>query len=110
MAEKDRLRTKCVRIKLTDDEWQYVKDKSKYCGLTMSEYTRKVIRDGVIIKLETFDIKGLSNELNKIGTNINQIAKHVNETGAKYLIEDMECLIKEFSEMEQIIFNAVYGL
>lgn len=113
MAEKDRnirIREKEIRIKVTEDELQYAKDKANYCNMTMSEYVRKIIKDGVIIKLETCDIKGLTNELNKIGTNINQIAKHVNETKGQSINEDMEILIKQFSEMQQIIYDKIYGL
>lgn len=110
MAEKDRVRTKEIRIKVTEEELQYAKDKAECCGLTMSEYIRKVIKDGVIIKLETCDIKGLSNELNKIGININQIAKRVNETKGQSINEDMEILISQFSEMQQIIYEKIYGL
>ena len=113
MAEKDRnirIRDKEIRVKVTDEELQYAKDKAECCGLTMSEYIRKVIKDGVVIKLETCDIKALTIELNKIGTNINQIAKQANETRGQSINEDMETLISQFSEMQQIIFDKVYGL
>lgn len=43
MAEKDRIRSKCLRVKLTEQELQYAKTKADYCMLSMSEYIRKII-------------------------------------------------------------------
>lgn len=113
MAEKDRqfrAREEEIRIKVTKEEKQYAKEKALSCGLTMSEYFRRIMKDGLIVKLETFNIKELSNELNKIGTNINQIAKHVNEKGGEYDRQDIDNLISEFQEMQSLIYEKVLGL
>lgn len=110
MAEKDRKRTYEIRIKVTESELQYAKDKAEYLNMTMSDMIRNFIKEGVILKYEPFDIKELSNELNKIGVNINQIAKCVNEKGGNYDKEDMENLKSEFQNLSDLIFNKVYGL
>ena len=110
MAEKDRLRIKQINIRLTDAEYQYLHDKASSCELTMSDYIRKVITDGFVIKYQSFDIKELSRELNKIGVNINQIAHHINANGGEYERQDLDNLISEFSEMESVIFKHVWGL
>lgn len=113
MAEKDRkfrAREKEIRVKLTEAELQYTKDKANSCGLTMSEYIRQIIFKGLVIKLETFDIKGLSVELNRIGTNINQIARHVNEKGGDYDKQDMDNLISEFKEMQAVVYAKALGM
>jgi phosphate uptake regulator len=44
-----------------------------------SAYVRKMILDGMIIKTDFKVLKELSYEINKIGVNINQITKQVNE-------------------------------
>lgn len=110
MSEKDRLRNKKLQTRVTEKELQYAKDKASYCNLTMSDYIRKQITDGVIIKYERFDIKELANELNKIGVNINQIAKHINQNGGEYDRQDMDDLIREFQEMQEIIYTRVWGI
>ena len=110
MADKDRKRTYEIRVKVTESELQYAKDKAEYLNMTMSNMIRKFIRDGVIIKYEPFDIKELSNEINKIGVNINQIAKSVNEKGLDYDKEDMDNLKNEFQNLSDLIFNKVYGV
>lgn len=110
MADKDRIRKKQINIRLSDIEYENINLKAEYCGLTMSDYIRKQITDGLIIKYERLDIKTLANELNKIGININQIAKHINEKGGAYDRQDMDSLIKEFQEMQAIIYANVWGL
>lgn len=110
MAEKDRFRTKKIRVFLSEEELQYARDKAKSCNLTMSEYIRQIIKKGIVVKLETFDIKGMSVELNRIGTNINQIAKHVNEKGGDYDKEDMQSLIREFNEMVSFCYAKALGM
>lgn len=113
MSEKDRnirIREKEIRVKVTEEELQYAKDKANYCNMTMSEYIRNIIVKGCVIKLDTVGIKELTLELNRIGTNINQIAKVVNETQGQNIKNDMDSLVREFSEMQQVIFDRVYGL
>lgn len=110
MAERNRIRKTEIRVKVTESEWQFAKDKADYLCMTMSDMIRKFIRDGVIIKYEPFDIKELSNEINKIGVNINQIARVVNEKGGNYDKEDMDDMRSEFQNLSELIFNKVYGL
>lgn len=110
MAEKDRIRKHQINIRLTETEYENAKQKAEYCGLSMSEFIRKQIMEGLIIKYERFDIKALTNELNKIGVNVNQIAKHINENGGEYDRQDMESLMNEFQKMQGEIYNALWGL
>ena len=46
-----------------------------------SRYARKMLIDGYVINLDLSDFQRLSNEVNAIGVNINQIAKVANTTG-----------------------------
>lgn len=110
MAEKDRIRNKCIRVKVTESELQYAKDKAEYCSLSMSDFIRKQIADGVVIRYERFDIKELANELNKIGVNINQIAKHINEKGGEYDRQDIDALIRDYQNMQREIYAKIWGL
>lgn len=110
MAEKDRIRKKKIQVFVSEEELQYAKDKAEYCGLSMSDFIRKQITDGVIVKYETFDIKELAYQLNKIGININQIARNINEKGGEYDKQDMEELKQEFENMRNEIYKIVYGI
>lgn len=112
MAEKDRNnrpRNLEIRVKVTPNEMNFAKDKAKYCCMSMSEMIRHYITDGAIIKYEPVDIKELSKEINKVGVNINQIARCVNEKGGNYDREDIDNLIKEFQRLQAEIYAKIWG-
>ena len=51
----------------------------------MAAYLRKMAIDGYIIQIDHADIKAMTAEIQKIGVNVNQIARRVNATGNAYL-------------------------
>ena len=51
------------------------------------------IRDGYVIQVDYSDVKKMTAEIQKIGVNINQIARRVNTTGTVYEADIQE--IKE---------------
>ena len=50
----------------------------------MESYLRKMAIDGYIIQIDHSDIKAMTAEIQKIGVNVNQIARRVNATGSVY--------------------------
>ncbi len=102
MTEEGRLRKKNIRLWVTDIEHQVIKDKAKYCGLTTSAYLRKVSVDGIIIKR---DYEGL-NDINKIGVNINQIAKNANKRGT-VIERDVDELRVQYEKLFEIVYGQI---
>lgn len=98
MGEENRIRRKIFKVHLSEYEFDILTEKSAYCNLTKSDYIRKQIIDGAIIKYETCDIKNMINEINHIGVNINQIAKKVNETDY-FGKKDFELLQELYNEL-----------
>jgi len=47
-------------------------------------YARKMLIDGYVIRVDYSELKAVTAEIQKIGANINQIAKRVNATGNVY--------------------------
>ena len=79
-----------LRCPVTEEERELIELKMRQFGTTqIGAYLRKMAIDGYVINLDTTDIRGFSKELQKIGSNINQIAKRVNSTNSVYK-EDME--------------------
>ena len=73
--------------------------KMKQLGTSqIGAYLRKMAIDGYVINFDTTDIKTFSKELQKIGRNINQIAKRVNSTNSIYR-EDIEELRERQKEI-----------
>lgn len=81
-----------VKFRVTALEREQISDRMKECGIrNMARYLRTMAINGCIIKPDHTDIKQTNYELHKIGVNINQIAKKVNETGSIYA-EDIRML------------------
>ena len=72
-----------------------------------SVYARKMLIDGYVIRLDYSDMKAMTAELQKIGTNINQIAKRVNATGTLYAqdIEDIKGAMAEIWQLQRSILS-----
>lgn len=85
-----RKRTIQVKFYVTEEERALIEQKMKLVPTrNMAAYLRKIAIDGYIIQVDHADIKAMTAEIQKIGININQIAKRVNATGSVYQ-EDME--------------------
>ena len=100
MAEKDRLRSKKIHVFLSDNEHELLSDKASYCGLNNSEYIRSIIVNGAVINYSMGDIPAAIAEIKRVGNNINQIAKKLNETNNFYK--------KEFEDLKsqyEILFE-----
>ena len=63
--------------------------------------------NGYVIRLDYSDVKAMTAELQKIGTNINQIAKRVNATGTLYAqdIEDIKGAMAEIWQLQRSILS-----
>lgn len=80
---KKRKRNVLKKVFYSEEELEIVYKKMQEIGTdNYSAFCRKMTVDGYVIKQDFTDIKKLIFEINKIGTNINQIAKIVNESGS----------------------------
>ncbi|EGP8400190.1 MobC family plasmid mobilization relaxosome protein, partial [Listeria monocytogenes] len=93
--------------RVTEEEKAFIEMKMKEAGITNREaYLRKMAIDGAIIVSNYDETKKLTLELNKIGTNINQIARIAN-TDNKISKDN----IKKIEEMMQKVWQLQrYGL
>ena len=80
-----RKRTVQVKFRVTEEEKALIEEKMKLIPTrNMAAYLRKIAIDGYIIQVDHSDIKAMTAEIQKIGVNINQIARRVNSTGSVY--------------------------
>ena len=89
MAERKR----AIQLKLwvTEDEKNLIEEKMKILGTrNFGAYARKMLIDGYIIKVDYSEQRKLAAEVNKIGVNINQICKRINETGRAFAEDVLE--------------------
>ena len=87
------------KLFVNEEEDKIIKEKMKQLGTdNFGAYARKMLIDWYVVKTDYTTIKNLIKEINKIGVNINQIAKRTNETNRIY-----EDDIKELKgELEQV--------
>ena len=70
-----------IKFRVTAHEKELIKERMKMCGIkNMARFLRLMAINGCIIITDYSELKARNYELHKIGVNINQIAKRVNET------------------------------
>ena len=80
-----RQRTVQIKFRVTEEERALIEQKMKLVPTrNMESYLRKMAIDGYIIQIDHSDIKAMTAEIQKIGVNVNQIARRNNATGSVY--------------------------
>lgn len=108
MEKQNRKRKVQLNFRVTENEINYIKEKAAYSELSVSEYCRKAIAECVIVKREMSDVIKVLQELNRIGNNINQIAKAIHMQGDVVTIEDYNEVRKQVEEMRYLIIEKIY--
>lgn len=93
-------RTKVTMLRLTEDEKDQAVKRAKNEGMTLSSYIRKsILAERFVSKA---DIQ-TAFELKKIGTNLNQLAKHVNTLPVEEnVLESLKAINDYIMELKQI--------
>ena len=75
-----RKRTVQIKFRVTEEERALIEEKMKLIPTrNMSAYLRKIAIDGYIIQVDHTDKKTMTAEIQKIGVNVNQIARRAAE-------------------------------
>ena len=101
----NRTRSIVLRVPVTAEERALIEKKMQQMGTRcFSVYARKMLIDGYVIRLDYSDVKAMTAELQKIGTNINQIAKRANSTGNVYQedIEEIKGVLAEIWRLQRL--------
>ena len=74
-----------IKFRVTEKERDLIHKKMQLIKTNnLAAYMRKMAIDGYIVEVDYSDLKAVCAEMQKIGTNINQIAKRVNNTNTVY--------------------------
>ncbi|MDR2783128.1 MAG: MobC family plasmid mobilization relaxosome protein [Treponema sp.] len=85
-----RKRTVQIKFRVTEMERDLILEKMRLLHTdNMAAYLRKMAIDGYILMADHSELKALAAEIQKIGVNVNQIARRVNSTGSVYA-EDLD--------------------
>lgn len=110
---ENRKRNVQIIIRVTEEERTLIEAKMKQIPtLNLSAYARKMLIDGYIVMLDLQEVKGHTAQLQKIGVNVNQIAKHINETGRIYAddMDEIKRVMKEVWRLERRLLLQFKGL
>ena len=107
-----------VKTRMTEEEYADFTERAKFCGISQSEFIRQTIENAVIKPIVTVSpvnekllsaVGKLTAQLGKIGGNLNQIARYLNEHGVPYnsLYGDVQSAISDLAELKFEILRKV---
>ena len=106
--EKKQVRRKRKNLMIfyvTDDEKNMIEERMKNIGMrNFSQYARKMVLDGYVIRQDFSEIKKLTQVLGYLSRNINQIALRVNQTHNIYQ-SDIEDLQRDYASVKRKLLD-----
>ena len=105
----NRRRKIVLRVPVTAEEQALIQQKMALLHTgNFSAYARKMLIDGYIVNVDTSDIRAQTAEIQKIGVNVNQIARRVNSTGTVYAqdMEDIKGVLAEIWRLQRYILSS----
>lgn len=104
--DKKRKRNHAVLLRFSTDETAFLQKKMDEAGIQNREaYLRKMALDGYIIRQDYTVLNKFINELNRIGNNLNQVAKiantygDVDQTELKNIEKDIDQIWRQLSSL-----------
>lgn len=102
-----------IKVRVTPEEKALIEERmQKMQIINLSAFVRKMMLNGLCIRLDMKDIRELSYQVSRLGNNLNQYAKWANETGAVYAknMEMLKEMFEEVIEKENEILRKLSGL
>ena len=107
-----------VKTRMTNEDYAEFTERAKFCGISQSEFIRQAIENLVIQPIITVSpvnekllstVGQLTAQLGKIGGNLNQIARYLNEHGVPYnsLYSDVQSAISDLANLKFEILQKV---
>ena len=107
-----------VKTRMTEEEFTDFTERVKFCRISQSEFIRRAIDDVVIKPIITVSpineklltaVGTLTAQLGKVGGNLNQIARYLNEHRVPYntLYVDVQSAITDLAELKFEILRKV---
>jgi len=100
-----RKRTVQIKFRVTEQERELIEQKMKQIPTkNLAAYMRKMAIDGRVIVVDYSELRAVGAEIQKIGININQIAKRANATGNVYEqdIEEIKGVLAEIWRLQRL--------
>ena len=105
----NRTRKIVLRVPVTPEERELIRQKMALLHTrNFSAYARKMLIDGYVVHIDTTDIRAQTAELQKIGVNVNQIARRLNSTGPLYTqdVADIKGALAQIWQLQRYILSS----
>lgn len=105
----NRTRKIVLRVPVTPEEQELIRQKMALLHTrNFSAYARKMLIDGYVVHIDTTDIRAQTAELQKIGVNVNQIARLLNSMGPLYTqdIADIKGALAQIWQLQRYILSS----
>ena len=90
-------RDEILILRVSPSDKERIRMKMEELGISnMSAYIRKMSLDGLCVQLDLKDIRNFTEQVSRIGNNLNQYAKVANTTGSIYA-QDIAYLREQFA-------------
>lgn len=114
----NRTRKHKLTLYLNDNEYYILKNKTKAADMrSMASVLRHLIIYGYVYDVDYTSIRNYDCELGKIGRNLNQIARHTNETGTvtREEFQEVKNIMDEVMKLQlnflkRVPFGAEYNI
>lgn len=105
----NRTRKIVLRVPVTPEEQELIRQKMALLHTrNFSAYARKMLIDGYVVHIDTTDIRAQTAELQKIGVNVNQIARRLNNMGPLYTqdVADIKGALAQIWQLQRYILSS----
>ena len=105
----NRTRKIVLRVPVTPEEQELIRQKMALLHTrNFSAYARKMLIDGYVVHIDTTDIRAQTAELQKIGVNVNQIARRLNSMGQLYTqdVADIKGALAQIWRLQRYILSS----
>ena len=105
----NRTRKIVLRVPVTPEEQELIRQKMALLHTrNFSAYARKMLIDGYVVHIDTTDIRAQTAELQKIGVNVNQIARRGNSMGPLYTqdVADIKGALAQIWQLQRYILSS----
>ena len=105
----NRTRKIVLRVPVTPEEQELIRQKMALLNTrNFSAYARKMLIDGYVVHIDTTDIRAQTAELQKIGVNVNQIARRLNRMGPLYTqdVADIKGALAQIWQLQRYILSS----
>ena len=110
MEKQNRKRSVQILFRVTEEEQDLIYQKmEQYRTNNLAAYMRKMAIDGYVINVDYSDMKAVAAEMQKIGVNINQMARRVNNTSRIYE-QDFEEMKNRIDEIWRLIRASISSM